>query len=377
MRLFSDVSASITDPYLRRAFQLAERGRGTTAPNPIVGCVVVEDGEIAGEGHHERAGGPHAEVRALEAAGKRAHGATVYVTLEPCAHHGLTPPCTDALRAAGVGEVVIGMPDPTVQASGGASVLKEAGIAVAFAPDPAPFEELNAAWLTRVATGLPWVQAKVATTLDGKVALTEGVRTVITGGESARLTMRLRAAADAVCVGVGTAAVDDPALTVRGADGRDVERQPLRIVLARDTVDLSPRLFTDGRGPVAIVCHEGACTDDLPEGIELIEYAGADGLHGALAGIARAGVDRLFVEPGPRLLTALWDAALIDEFVHIQAGGMGGLEAPGMYSGVRGNAGEILMSDVYALESGIAGSDSVTVWRPRQRRFTSARREGR
>ncbi len=377
MRLFSDASASISDPHLRRAFLLAERGRGTTAPNPMVGCVIVHEGEVVGEGFHERAGDPHAEVRALEAAGERARGSTVYVTLEPCAHHGRTPPCTDALRAAGVGAVIIGTPDTTVEAAGGAEVLRAAGIAVSFAEDPAPFEELNEAWLARSTTGLPWVHVKVATTLDGKVSLAEGVRTAISGPESARITMRLRAAADAVCVGARTAAIDDPALTVRDADGRDVERQPLRIVLARDTVDLTPRLFTDARGPVAVVCHEGALTERLPAEVDLIEYPRADGIRGALSAIAAAGVDRLFIEPGPRLFTALWDEGLVDEFVHVQAGGLGGTDAPGMYNGVRIGTDATLLDAARPLESGVVGDDVVTVWRPLRGRVASPRKEGR
>lgn len=377
MRLFSDASASINDQFLRHAFRLAERGRGRTAPNPIVGSVVVSHGEIIGEGFHDRAGGPHAEVVALAEAGERARGATVYVTLEPCSHYGATPPCTSALIEAGVSAVVIGATDPTHVAGGGATVLADAGIDVTFAEDPQPFIGLTEAWRTRVATGLPWVQVKAASSLDGALALAEETRSAITGAGGREVTMRLRAAADAVCIGARTARIDAPALTVRDADGRVAGRQPLRIVLARSEVDPGLPLFGDGLGPVAIVCHDDVAPAGLPAEVDVIGYAADEGIRGALRAIAARGVDHLLIETGPRLLTALWDGHHIDELVTVHAGGMAGTRAPRMYRGGGASGANVLVTPMYAVESGVADQDAVTVWRPDERPGRAARQEGR
>ncbi|MBS3956310.1 MAG: bifunctional diaminohydroxyphosphoribosylaminopyrimidine deaminase/5-amino-6-(5-phosphoribosylamino)uracil reductase RibD [Clostridiales bacterium] len=377
MRLFSDVSSTVADPHLRRAYQLAERGRGRTAPNPMVGCVLVRDGVVIGEGYHESEGGPHAEIAALRSAGRMAHGADAYVTLEPCAHHGRTPPCADALIAARVARVFIGMPDPTPLAQGGARRLAEAGVEVTFADDPAPFETLNDPWLTRVASGLPWVQVKVASSLDGALTLADGIRSEITGPGGLAVTMRLRAAADAVLVGARTAEIDKPTLTVRDSDGIDAPHQPLRIVLARDHVPAMVPLFDDARGPVALACHARTAVSGPPETVRLLEYLPSEGVSGALKAIAHCGVDRLLVEAGPRLLTALWDGDLIDELVIVHAGGMAGVSAPGMYLGDVGNVASRLTRPMYAVESGVAGTDAVSVWRPKERREGVAGKEGR
>ncbi|HEY5506558.1 MAG TPA: bifunctional diaminohydroxyphosphoribosylaminopyrimidine deaminase/5-amino-6-(5-phosphoribosylamino)uracil reductase RibD, partial [Coriobacteriia bacterium] len=200
-RHFGDPYAVVAEPHLRRACELAERGRGTTAPNPVVGCVLVRDGEVVGEGWHERAGGPHAEAAALADAGDAARGATAFVTLEPCAHVGRTPSCADALVRAGVARVVIGAPDPTRLAGGGAGTLRQAGIDVSFADDPRPFHELDVEWTHRQRTGRPFLRVKVALTLDGRPALLEGARSALTGEAARAFTMRLRARADAVLVG--------------------------------------------------------------------------------------------------------------------------------------------------------------------------------
>ena len=267
--------------HLERALELAERGRGTTRPNPVVGAVVVSpEGEVVGEGWHERKGGPHAEVVALEAAGERARDATLYVTMEPCAHHGTTPPCTEAVLAAGVGKVVAGSLDPNPEATGGLELLRGRGLEVEHAGS---FEARaqNEAWRTWVAHGRPFVTLKLAATLDCRVTI-PGQRWV-TGEESRRLVHQLRAAADAVAVGMGTVRADEPRL-----DARDVDapRQPRRLVF--------------GRGP-------------LPHGSELELRTG--GLEDELATLGVEGVQSLLLEGGPTLATAFLTRDLIDKLL--------------------------------------------------------------
>ena len=262
-----------------RALELAERGRGTTRPNPVVGAVVVRDGEVVGEGWHERAGGPHAEVNALAAAGDRARGGTMYVTLEPCSHHGRTAPCVDAVLAAGVARVVVGAEDPNPEVSG-VERLREAGVEVELANS---FEarRQNEAWRTWIALGRPFVTYKVAATLDGRVVV-PGERWV-SGEASRRLVHELRAASDAVAVGTGTARADSPRLDARGVDA---DRQPRRLAF--------------GRGP-------------LPEGSELELRSGP--LGDELAALAREGVQSLLLEGGPTLATAFLEADLVDKLL--------------------------------------------------------------
>jgi len=274
---------------LERALELAERGRGTTHPNPIVGAVVVRDGEVVGEGWHERAGGPHAEVGALEAAGERARGATLYVTLEPCAHHGRTPPCVDRVLEAGVARVVVGSLDPNRKARGGVERLRAAGVEVEVV-DSFEARRQNEAWRTWVALGRPFVTYKVAVTLDGRVAV-PGARWV-SGEESRRLVHELRAASDAVAVGMGTVRADAPSLTARGVGAT---RQPRRLAF--------------GRGP-------------LPEGSELELRSGAPAEE--LAALGAEGVQSLLLEGGPTLATAFLDADLVDKLLVFVAPVLGG-----------------------------------------------------
>ncbi len=214
-----------------RALELAERGRGETHPNPVVGAVVVAGDEVVGEGWHERAGGAHAEVVALEAAGERARGATLYVTLEPCAHYGRTPPCVDAIVAAGVARVVVGAPDPNPKTDGqGFARLRQAGVDVELLDgEPGRLaRRQNEAWRTWIAAGRPFVTYKAAVTLDGRVVVPES--RWVTGEESRRRVHGLRAASDAVAVGMGTVRADSPRL-----DARDLEaaRQPRRLAFGR------------------------------------------------------------------------------------------------------------------------------------------------
>ena len=273
----------VTQCYLERALELAERGRGTTRPNPVVGAVVVRDGEVVGEGWHERPGGPHGEVVALEAAGERARGAALYLTMEPCAHHGRTPPCTDAVLAAGVARVVAGCLDPNPRASGGLSVLQAARVETELAEGEVAFRcrQQNEAWRTWISLRRPFVTYKVAATLDGRVTV-PGSRWV-TGEASRRLVHQLRAASDAVAVGMGTVRADAPRL-----DARDVgaARQPRRLAF--------------GRGP-------------LPEGSELELRSGP--LEDELHALAADGVQSLLLEGGPTLASAFLAADLVDKLL--------------------------------------------------------------
>jgi diaminohydroxyphosphoribosylaminopyrimidine deaminase/5-amino-6-(5-phosphoribosylamino)uracil reductase len=257
---------------MQRALVLAERGRGLTSPNPLVGAVVVQEGRVVGEGAHLRAGGPHAEVIALQAAGDAARGATLYVTLEPCAHQGRTPPCAPAVARAGVARVVVALADPNpLVVGGGAELLRAAGIAVELGVLAAEAERQNRAWLTAVRRRRPHVTLKAAATLDGKLADGHGTSKWITG-EAARLhAHRLRAESDAVVVGATTAQRDDPALTVRLSE--PWPREPYRVVL--DTgARLSPvaRLIRAGTPARAIV----AAGPEAPEGrVQALQAAGA------------------------------------------------------------------------------------------------------
>jgi diaminohydroxyphosphoribosylaminopyrimidine deaminase/5-amino-6-(5-phosphoribosylamino)uracil reductase len=366
MRLFTDTSSSDVDPWLRRALELAERGRGTTSPNPVVGCVIVREGKVVGEGFHERAGGPHAEAAALSAAGRDAQGATAYVTLEPCNHDGRTPPCAPALVHAGVAEVVIGMRDPDLSVSGGgAAALLGAGVAVRFADDATPFQEQNVEWTTALANGRPFVRVKTAVTLDGRPALAHGVRASLSGEGARALTMRLRAASDAVMVGAATMTIDDPALTVRDADGEPATRQSLRVVLCRTgQPPVSARMFNDRLGKPVLLLPEEATPDlDLLQVAEIERFPIAEGIRGAIRVLGDRGIVSLLVEAGPRMLTALWEEDLIDELVLYHAGGMAGDEAPALYVGESQEDRASLARGMRAVEAGVAGNDAVTVWR--------------
>ena len=276
---------------MQRALALAERGRGTAHPNPLVGAVIVRDGEVVGEGWHERAGEPHAEVHALDAAGERARGATMYVTLEPCAHHGRTPPCADALIAAGVARVVVGTWDVNPAAAGGVTRLRAAGLDV----DVVEKREVrlqNAGYFSLYDRGRPWVILKLATTLDGRAAVPD--ERWITGEESRRRVHELRAWVDAVAVGMGTVRADSPRLDARGVAAK---RQPRRLAF--------------GRGP-------------LPDESTLELRPGP--LDEELAALAQDGVQTLLLEGGPTLARSFLVAKLVDElhvYVARRLGGSG------------------------------------------------------
>lgn len=368
-RHFGDPYAGVTDPYLHRACQLAERGRGTTSPNPTVGCVLVRDSVVVGEGWHQRWGGPHAEVEALSEAGADARGATAYVTLEPCAHTGRTGPCAEALIAAGVSRVVIGLPDPTPVAAGGAELLRRAGVDVEFAADAAPFEDLLREWLHRQRTGRPFVRVKIALSLDGRPGIEAGRRTALTGEAARDFTMLLRSHADAVMVGTSTVAVDDPSLTVRAADGTPAERQPLRVVFSRtEQPSGHAHLFSDGLGPTGVLIPDAleAEPDLAASGARMLPYDLSAGIDGALAALAAAHVVSLLVETGPRLFSALMAAGRIDELIVLHAGGFAGERAPALWLGPAQEDAETLIRPFRAIEAAVVGDDAATVWRPRE-----------
>lgn len=305
------------DP-MARALELARAALGRTSPNPTVGAVVVKDGEVVGEGFHPGAGGPHAEVVALRQAGERARGATLYVTLEPCSHYGRTPPCVDEIIRAGVAMVRYAMDDPDPQAGGGRAKLEAAGVRVVAGEREAEARRLNEAYIKHRTTGLPFVIAKFAASLDGKIAAVAGDSRWISGPEARDWAQALRSQVDAILVGAGTVIMDDPLLTARPG-GETVERQPLRVV-----VDSTGRTPAAARtlGPGAMV----AATDQAPapwreqvreRGAEvLVLPTGPDGrvlLRPLLETLGRRGILSLLVEGGGVILGSFVDAGLVDK----------------------------------------------------------------
>ncbi|MEU9376822.1 bifunctional diaminohydroxyphosphoribosylaminopyrimidine deaminase/5-amino-6-(5-phosphoribosylamino)uracil reductase RibD [Streptomyces sp. NPDC048255] len=300
---------------MRRAVELAARGLGSTTPNPVVGCVITDAaGTVVGEGWHQRAGGPHAEVHALRAAGDAARGATAYVTLEPCNHTGRTGPCAQALIAAGISRVVYAVSDPSAQAGGGAATLRAAGIETTAGLLADEAEQGNAAWLTSVRLGRPHVTWKYAATLDGRSAAADGSSRWISSAESRADVHRLRAESDAVLVGSGTLRADDPHLAVRGIEGAD---QPLRIALdARATVRPTARIL-DGAAPTLLVVGEDADTRHLP-GVDVLRlplHDGHIGVHDLLARLHARGTRSVLLEGGPALAGAFLAAGAVDRVI--------------------------------------------------------------
>jgi diaminohydroxyphosphoribosylaminopyrimidine deaminase/5-amino-6-(5-phosphoribosylamino)uracil reductase len=338
-------SAATADELLQlaRARNLALGGRGRVSPNPLVGAVVVRDGRVIGEGWHEGPGTPHAEIGALRTAGDAARGATVICTLEPCSHHGRTPPCCDALIAAGVARVVVGCLDPLERGrAGGATVLSQAGIEVALAPsdEAQACRELNAPFITHALAGRPLVTLKLATSLDGKVATATGETRWISGPDSRALVHRWRADADAVAVGIGTAIADDPMLTARDVDG-DL-RQPIRVVF-----DGQARLPLDGalvrsaaEVPVVVFVAEDADrargTMLRDAGVDVVALQGDAGqrIVQGLQVLAARNVQSLFLEGGPILAEAFLAAGAVDRVAWFVAPVLiGGATAPGALGG--------------------------------------------
>ncbi|MEF2525614.1 bifunctional diaminohydroxyphosphoribosylaminopyrimidine deaminase/5-amino-6-(5-phosphoribosylamino)uracil reductase RibD [Streptomyces sp. CS62] len=301
---------------MRRAIALAARGLGRTSPNPVVGCVLTDaSGAVVGEGWHQRAGGPHAEVHALRDAGPAARGATAYVTLEPCNHTGRTGPCAQALIDAGVSRVVYAVTDPNPQAGGGAATLHGAGLDVRGGFLEAEAAAGNTAWLTAVRLGRPHVTWKYAATLDGRSAAADGTSRWITSPESRADVHRLRAESDAVLVGAGTLRADDPHLAVRGIDGA---AQPLRIALdPRATAPAGARIL-DGSAPTLLVVADDADTRHLPPGTDLLRITPKDGripVADLLAALYERGVRSLLLEGGPTLAGAFLEAGAVDRVI--------------------------------------------------------------
>lgn len=308
---------------MRRALALAEEGRGSVEPNPMVGCVIVRDAEIIGEGFHEVFGGPHAEVQALEDVGGKARGGTLYVTLEPCCHQGKTPPCTKAVIAAGVKRVVAAMRDPFPQvAGGGFAELERAGIEVVAGVLQHEAEKLNSPYLKLLRTGRPWVIAKWAMTLDGKIATSSGESKWISGPESREIVQQLRSQMDAIVVGRRTAELDDPLLTARWTDGRKPARVATRIVVdSTASLALHSQLVRTAREvPLLIATGPDAQASQVQQlttaGAEVLQLTGSshsERLSQLLDELGRQRMTNILVEGGSQLLGSLFDAGQVDE----------------------------------------------------------------
>jgi diaminohydroxyphosphoribosylaminopyrimidine deaminase/5-amino-6-(5-phosphoribosylamino)uracil reductase len=286
-------------PFMRRALTLAERGWGQTAPNPMVGAVVVRDGEIVGEGAHERFGEAHAEVNALRAAGERARGATLYVTLEPCNHQGKTPPCTEALIAAGIARVIVAAYDPTPVAGGGAARLRSVGISVDVGLLEQEARELNAPFFHAVTSDRPWVTLKLAVSIDGAITDASRSSAFLTNELSRAEVQRMRANSDAIAVGVDTALLDNPRLTAR-------TNPPPRVAPLRVVFDRNGRFF------------ENRTIVQEPDRLPWTVMREPD-LTDALRALRARGVRSLLIEGGAGIASALLDADLIDRLVIFQA----------------------------------------------------------
>jgi len=319
--------------HMAHALQLAARAMYTTSPNPRVGCVIVRDGKVVGEGWHERAGQPHAEVHALRQAGERARGATAYVTLEPCSHHGRTPPCAEALVRAGVGRVIAAMQDPNPLVAGkGLALLESHGMEVASGLMAPQARELNPGFISRMERNRPWVRAKVAASLDGRTALENGLSKWITGEAARRDGQHWRARACAILTGIGTVVADDPQMNVREFD---IGRQPLRVVV--DSQLRTPVTANILKGGALIACSD----ERLPQAQALIasgavllnmpNHSGKVDLAVLLEELAKRGINELHVEAGAKLTGALLRLGLVDELLLYMAPTILGASGRGMF----------------------------------------------
>ena len=360
----ADREAALDRAYMRRALSLARRGWGQTAPNPMVGAVIVRDGGVVGEGYHPRYGESHAEVTALQAAGQRARGATMYVTLEPCAHFGKTPPCVDAILAAGVRRVVIATEDPNPIATGGRERLARAGVAVTIGVEETRAREQNAIFLHTQTSRRAWVTLKLAMSLDGAIADARGSSRWITGRAARRAAHWLRAGHDALAVGIGTVLADDPRLTVRGVRAPRVP--PIRIVFDRQArLPLDSRLARTARRTSTLVIAERPLSARVralhQQGIDVMR---SSSLHDALVELRQRDVRSVLVEGGARLAGALVERALVDRLIIFHAPvllGAGALPAFVFASAVT-------LSDAprfVPVERHRLGDDIMTVYAPR------------
>ena len=310
---------AIDHAHMAHALRLAERGLYTTHPNPRVGCVIAHGEQVIGTGFHQRAGEPHAEVFALREAAEQARGATVYVTLEPCAHHGRTPPCADALIAAGVSRVVIAAKDPFPQVAGrGIGKLRDAGIVVDTGLMREAACELNMGFFSRIERGRPWVRVKLAMSLDGRTALANGESKWITGEAARADVQRWRARSSAILTGSGTVLADNPRLTVRLPEG-EAFTPPWRVLLDNRLRTPPGSHVLDGTAPTLVLHNEHyAPMDARFQPVELAvvaEQGGAMDLHAVMAELARRHVSEVHVEAGPTLCGSLLAAGLVDELL--------------------------------------------------------------
>jgi diaminohydroxyphosphoribosylaminopyrimidine deaminase/5-amino-6-(5-phosphoribosylamino)uracil reductase len=324
---------------MARALRLAERGLLTTAPNPRVGCVLVRGGVVVGEGWHERAGQPHAEINALQQAGSQAAGATAYVTLEPCCHQGRTPPCTDALIAAGVARVVAAMEDPNPQVAGqGLAALRSVGIdAMAGVLEDAA-QQLNAGFVLRMRQGRPWVRCKLAMSVDGRTAMASGESRWITAAAARADVQQLRARSDAIMTGIGTLLADDPSLNVR-IDGMDESyRQPLRVILDSRLRTPPDAKLLDLPGETLIVTGVVDADNEARltrTGIRIVTLPTQDGqldLPAVLQYLGTLQINEVHLEAGATLCGALLQAGLLDELVIYMAPHLMGNTARGLFA---------------------------------------------
>lgn len=314
------------DRFMARALELAARGQGSVEPNPMVGCVLVRDGQIVAEGYHQEFGGPHAEIMALQEAGPLAVGSTAYVTLEPCSHHGKTPPCTEALLHSRVARVVAAMEDPFPPVDGsGFERLRQAGIECEVGVLAEEARRLNAPYLKRLSTGRPWVIAKWAMTRDGQLALPAGGDRWISNESSREVVQQLRGRMDAIIVGSGTARTDDPLLTARPANPADVKRVATRVVVnSAGSLALDSQLVKTAREvPVLVAVSAAApvekCRELVAAGVDIAVCAGATHAERFDSLIVELGARRMtnvLVEGGSQLLRTLFEIGAVDE-VHV------------------------------------------------------------
>lgn len=356
---------------MARALQLAEHGRYTTRPNPLVGCVIARDGVVLGEGWHSRAGEAHAEVNALREAGETAHGATAYVTLEPCAHHGRTPPCADALVRAGITRVVAASQDPFHKVSGqGFAMLRAAGVTVDVGLMEAQARALNRSFFSRVERGRPWLRVKLAMSLDGRTALASGESLWITSEASRIDVQRWRARSGAILTGLGTVLADDPRLTVRLPEDEAADMPPpLRVVLdTRGRMPSAARLVTDGAAPTLAVHADDfvPAYDDHVEAFPVRRVGAHLDLHAVVSQLAQRGINEIQVEAGATLSGALLAAGLVDELLVYVAPVLLGDTGRPLLSGIS----PATMADrigLELLESRQVGPDLRLMLRPRGR----------
>jgi len=339
-------ASSNDEKHMRRAIELALKGRGRTRPNPLVGAVLVKNGRVVGEGYHRKAGGPHAEIHALRQAGERARGAELFINLEPCCHHGRTPPCTGALIGAGVRRVVVGQRDPNPRVAGrGLRALRRAGMEVFCGVLEEESREINRAFAKYIVSGRPWTVLKLAMSLDGRIATCKGQSRWITGARARRLVHEMRAGADAVLVGTGTVLADDPRLTAR-LPGRK-PYAPIRVILdRRGRVPLEAKVFDEAgevilaAGPRFPRARKARLEKSGVQILPIAEKRGGLDLDQLMVELGRREITSLLAEGGGELAASLLAAGVVDRVVMFVAPLIiGGREAPGPVGGL--GAGEM------------------------------------